>query len=118
MQALKPIRDKDSREGHKAILDTMSFMDFLASIMRKLPDDLQDVIKLPLLGWIDPDVISDRDSEDSEEERQRGRFRNTFRFTLTFRFRLVVDGNSATTVPSFSFKDPSFVVKLRFRFGL
>ncbi|CAD6341048.1 unnamed protein product [Miscanthus lutarioriparius] len=51
---LKPIRDKDSREGPKAILDTVSFMEFLVSIMRKLPD------------------VSENDSEDSEDDDMRG----------------------------------------------
>jgi F-box interacting protein len=73
MEALKPIRDKDSREGPKAILDTVSFMEFLVSVMRKLPDDVQDVIKLPLLlDSVDLDVVSENDSEDSEDDDARG----------------------------------------------
>ncbi|CAL5030318.1 unnamed protein product [Urochloa decumbens] len=68
MEALKPINDKDIREGKKAILDTVYFMEFLVSIMRKLPDGLQDVIKLPLLESKVSDLVSDdNDSEDSED---------------------------------------------------
>ncbi|CAO2036304.1 unnamed protein product [Urochloa humidicola] len=69
MEALKPINDKDSREGKKAILDTVCFMEFMVSIMRKLPDGLQDVIELPLLESKDSDSVSDdNDSEYSEDE--------------------------------------------------
>ncbi|RLM75028.1 uncharacterized protein C2845_PM15G20240 [Panicum miliaceum] len=66
MEALKPINDKDSREGRKDALGTVCFKEFLVSTMRKLPDGLHDVIKLPLLEPKDSDLVSENESEDSE----------------------------------------------------
>ncbi|GJN01890.1 hypothetical protein PR202_ga19192 [Eleusine coracana subsp. coracana] len=47
--ALKPVNERDKRRGQKATLDTVCFMEFLIRIMQKMPDKMQDVIKMSLL---------------------------------------------------------------------
>lgn len=50
MDALKPVTEKDKWKGHEETLDTVCFMNFLVRIMRKLPDNLQDVLEMPMLN--------------------------------------------------------------------
>jgi len=47
--ALKPVNEPDRRKGHKETLDTVCFMEFLVRIMQKLPENVEDVIGMPLL---------------------------------------------------------------------
>ena len=49
MAALKPVNERDRRKGHKETLDTVCFMEFLVRIMQKLPENVEDVIGMPLL---------------------------------------------------------------------
>lgn len=39
-------------------LGIVCFMEFLVRIMQKLPDDLQDVLEMPLMGSEDPVFFS------------------------------------------------------------
>ncbi|CAL4936687.1 unnamed protein product [Urochloa decumbens] len=50
MESLKPLSESDTRKGKKATLDTVCFMDFLVRVMRKLPNNMEDVLKMPLLN--------------------------------------------------------------------
>ncbi|TVU41591.1 hypothetical protein EJB05_15122, partial [Eragrostis curvula] len=50
MEALKPVSENERTEGPKATLNTVCFMEFLVRIMQKLPDDMQDVIEMPLFN--------------------------------------------------------------------
>ncbi|KAL6893820.1 hypothetical protein ACP4OV_007918 [Aristida adscensionis] len=50
VEAWNPVNEQDKRKGHEAMLDTVCFMEFLVRIMRKLPDNMQDVIEMPLLN--------------------------------------------------------------------
>uniref|UniRef100_K4ALY3 F-box associated domain-containing protein n=1 Tax=Setaria italica TaxID=4555 RepID=K4ALY3_SETIT len=43
------VNERDRRKGQKATLDTVCFMEFLLRIMLKLPENMQDVIGIPLL---------------------------------------------------------------------
>ncbi|KAG2534278.1 hypothetical protein PVAP13_9NG283300 [Panicum virgatum] len=49
IMALKPVNERDRRKGHKETLDTVCFMEFLVRIMQKLPENVEDVIGMPLL---------------------------------------------------------------------
>ncbi|CAN6297288.1 unnamed protein product [Urochloa humidicola] len=55
MESLKPLSKRYKREGKKATLHTVCFMDFLVRIMSKLPDNIEDVLKMPLLNSQDDD---------------------------------------------------------------
>jgi hypothetical protein len=55
---LKPINEQDKKKGCKMTLGIVCFMEFLVRIMRKLPDDLQDVLEMPLMGSEDPVFFS------------------------------------------------------------
>ncbi|GJN01882.1 hypothetical protein PR202_ga19184 [Eleusine coracana subsp. coracana] len=57
LDALKPIGEQGKRKGREATLDTVCFMEFLVRIMKKLPDDLQDVVEMPLTDADDPFFI-------------------------------------------------------------
>ncbi|KAL6652130.1 hypothetical protein ACP70R_011055 [Stipagrostis hirtigluma subsp. patula] len=59
MEALKPIYEADRSEGQKATLNIMCFMELLVGIMKKLPDGMLDVMKLPALDSEDTDLVSD-----------------------------------------------------------
>ncbi|TVU15951.1 hypothetical protein EJB05_39495, partial [Eragrostis curvula] len=48
LRKLKPISEQDERRGQQATLDTVCFMEFLVSIMQKLPNDYQDVVEMSL----------------------------------------------------------------------
>ncbi|KAL6838863.1 hypothetical protein ACP4OV_031299 [Aristida adscensionis] len=62
--ALRPVSDRDKRRGHDATLDTVCFWEFMARIMRKLPNDMQDVINMQLMDSEDPVFAwSDDDSD-------------------------------------------------------
>ncbi|CAL4928027.1 unnamed protein product [Urochloa decumbens] len=50
MESLKPLSESDTRKGKKATLDTVCFMEFLVRVMRKLPNNMEDVLKMPLLN--------------------------------------------------------------------
>ncbi|KAF8702272.1 hypothetical protein HU200_033040 [Digitaria exilis] len=43
VKALQPVVERDRKQGHDATVDTVSFMDVLVCIMRRLPDGVQDV---------------------------------------------------------------------------
>jgi hypothetical protein len=55
---LKPINEQDKKKGCKMTLGIVCFMEFLVRIMQKLPDDLQDVLEMPLMGSEDPVFFS------------------------------------------------------------
>ncbi|KAL6636663.1 hypothetical protein ACP70R_024235 [Stipagrostis hirtigluma subsp. patula] len=48
MEAWKPANEQDRKKGLKANLGTVCFMEFLVRIIRKLPDNMQDMIEMPL----------------------------------------------------------------------
>ncbi|RCV40258.1 hypothetical protein SETIT_9G038200v2 [Setaria italica] len=50
MEALKPLSERDKRKGKKATLDIVCFMEFLVRIMQKLPENVHDVLRMPLLN--------------------------------------------------------------------
>lgn len=50
MEALKLASEKDKRKGHEETLFTVSFMEFMVRIMRRLPDRMQDVLEMPMLN--------------------------------------------------------------------
>ncbi|GJN22873.1 hypothetical protein PR202_gb10477 [Eleusine coracana subsp. coracana] len=54
MEALRSVTEYDRRKGHKKTLNTVCFMEFLVRSMQKLPDNLQDVIGMPLFDSPDP----------------------------------------------------------------
>ncbi|GJM97058.1 hypothetical protein PR202_ga13956 [Eleusine coracana subsp. coracana] len=54
MEALRPVTEHDRRKGHKKTLNTVCFMEFLVRSIQKLPDNLQDVIGMPLFDSPDP----------------------------------------------------------------
>ncbi|KAL6652131.1 hypothetical protein ACP70R_011056 [Stipagrostis hirtigluma subsp. patula] len=49
MKALKPINEEDRNEGKRETLATVCFMEFLLRIMQKLPDNMQDVVEMPMI---------------------------------------------------------------------
>ncbi|CAL5069699.1 unnamed protein product [Urochloa decumbens] len=49
MQLMKPVEEQEMRKGRKATLSAVCFMELLAYIMRKLPDDLQNLVEMPLI---------------------------------------------------------------------
>lgn len=48
MEALNPVAEHERRKGHEETLNTVCFMELLARIMGKLPDNGEDVIRMPL----------------------------------------------------------------------
>ncbi|CAN6236089.1 unnamed protein product [Urochloa humidicola] len=49
MQLMKPVKEQEKRKGRKATLSAVCFMELLAYIMRKLPDDFQNLVEMPLI---------------------------------------------------------------------
>jgi hypothetical protein len=62
MAALEPVNKRHRRKGQKATLDTVCFMEFfLLRMMRRLHENMQDVIRMPLLKPEDSDSSLDNE---------------------------------------------------------
>ncbi|CAN6297286.1 unnamed protein product [Urochloa humidicola] len=66
MEAVNPLSERATRKGKKATLDTVCFMDLLVRILQKLPENVADVIAMPLLRSEDEDSDSSSGSSDDE----------------------------------------------------
>ncbi|CAN6249948.1 unnamed protein product [Urochloa humidicola] len=49
MKPLKLANEKDKSKGYEETMDTMSFMEFMVRIIQKLPENMQDVLEMPML---------------------------------------------------------------------
>ncbi|CAN6322174.1 unnamed protein product [Urochloa humidicola] len=68
MAALKPVDERHRRVGQEATLDTVCFMEFLLRIMRALPENMRDVIRMPLLKPEDAESGFHSDSDSSAKD--------------------------------------------------
>ncbi|KAL6652128.1 hypothetical protein ACP70R_011053 [Stipagrostis hirtigluma subsp. patula] len=67
-EVVTPVKEQDRRKGQKATLDTVCFMELLVRIIKKLPSDVHDVVRIPLMMDSESRVFFSEIENPTEEE--------------------------------------------------